>query len=464
MSSSTRASVLTGDQVVQALPWRWRVQGMIFLVGGLGYVFDAWDVTLNGFLIPLVSDQWQLSTATAAWVGTSNLIGMAIGSFVWGGLADTVGRKKAFSLTLLVFSLFTVLGAASHAFWLFCLFRFCAGLGLGGCIPVDYALVGEFTPAKVRGRVLTTMDVWWPIGATLCGLVSTALLAVHFMASWRAMMLVMVLPALLLFWVRRSIPESPMYLVRRGREAEARQVIDSLVERTGATPVAWELPPAQEAPRLSFAAIAKKLPELWRFSARTTSVCWALFVTVFLVYYGALTWLPSILKEQGYGNYASFMVTTLMTGVGVAGVLVSAWLVDAVGRKWVIGLSGPLAAASLVVFALVLDMPTAATWWIGVFGFLIELTIPALYAYVSELHPTHLRASGFGWASSASRVAAGFVPVIFGTLLWPHLGLPLTFAVVGALLALAAAWMAVATPETKGRELDTLTPVEGAHR
>ena len=131
-----------------------------------------------------------------------------------------------------------------------------------------------------------------------------------------------------------------------------------------------------------------------------------------------------------------------------------------IGRKWVIGLSGPLAAASLVVFALVLDMPTAATWWIGVFGFVIELTIPTLYAYVSELHPTHLRASGFGWASSASRVAAGFVPVIFGTLLWPHLGLPLTFAVVGALLALAVAWMSVATPETKGRELDAIEPVD----
>jgi putative MFS transporter len=459
--SVTGAAVKTGDQVVQELPWRWRVQGMIFLVGGLGYVFDAWDVTLNGFLIPLVKDEWQLTVSAAAWVGTSNLIGMAIGSFVWGGLADTIGRKRAFSLTLLVFSVFTVLGAASHAFWLFCLFRFCAGLGLGGCIPVDYALVGEFTPAKVRGRVLTTMDVWWPIGATLCGLVSTAFLSIQFIDNWRAMMLVMVLPAVLLFWVRRSIPESPMYLVRRGREAEARDVIDSLVARTGATPTAWELSDVQEAPRLSFAAIAKKLPELWRFSARTTSVSWALFVTIFLVYYGALTWMPSILKEQGYGEYASFMVTTLMTGVGIVGVLVSAWLVDLIGRKLVIGLSGPLAAGALVVFALVLDMPTAATWWIGVFGFVIELTIPALYAYVSELHPTHLRASGFGWASSASRVAAGSVPVIFGSLLWPHLGLPLTFAVVGVLLLLAVVWMSVATPETKGRELDTITPVDG---
>lgn len=452
--SVTDSSVKTGQQVVQELPWRWRVQGMIFLVGGLGYIFDAWDVTLNGFLIPLVRDEWDLTVGTAAWVGTANLIGMAVGSFVWGGVADTIGRKKAFSLTLLIFSLFTVLGAFSHAFWLFCIFRFCAGLGLGGCIPVDYALVGEFTPAKVRGRVLTLMDIWWPIGATLCGLVSTAFLSITFIDNWRAMMLVMVLPALVLFWVRLSIPESPMFLLRRGRRDEAEAVINDLVKRTGATPVEWEFAREKDDARLSFVAIAKKLPELWRFSPKTTSVSWGLFVTVFLIYYGALTWLPSILKDQGYGDYASFMVTTLMTGVGIVGVLVSAWLVDVIGRKWVVGGSGVIAAASLVVFALVLDVPTAAIWWIGIFGFVIELTIPALYAYVSELHPTDLRASGFGWASTSSRVAAGLVPFIFGSILWPHLGLPLTFTVVGLLLTVAVVWMFFATPETKGVELD----------
>lgn len=428
----------TGDQVVQELPWRWRAQGMIFLVGGLGFMFDAWDVTLNGFLIPLVSDEWGLSKAEGAWVGTANLIGMAIGAFAWGGIADIIGRKRAFSLTLLTFSVFSVAGALAPDFVTFCVFRFLAGLGLGGCIPVDYALVGEFTPAKVRGRVLTAMDVWWPIGATLCGIVSTAL-----QPNWRAMLLVMVAPALLLFWVRLSVPESPMYLVRRGRDKEARAVIDALVAKTGAKVEPWELPPPERMPRLSAASMVAQLKDLWRYSAKITSACWGLFLTVFLLYYGALTWLPTILRTQGYSNYVAFLVTTLMT---------------AVGRKWVIGLSGPVAALSLVVFALQLDLPAAAKLWIGVFGFVIELTIPALYAYVSELYPTRLRASGFGWASTISRIGAGFVPLIFGSLLWPYLGLPLTFLVIGVLATLAAIWMAVAAPETKGRELDELSP------
>src|SRR6185312_10674005 len=111
---STPVAVLTGDRVVQELPWRWRVQGSIFLIGGLGFMFDAWDVTLNGFLIPLLSKEWGLTPGQAAWIGTANLIGMAVGAFAWGSIADIIGRKKAFALTLLIFSIFTVLGAVSN--------------------------------------------------------------------------------------------------------------------------------------------------------------------------------------------------------------------------------------------------------------------------------------------------------------------------------------------------------------
>ncbi|MCO1579756.1 MFS transporter [Crossiella sp. SN42] len=443
----------TGDQVVQELPWRWGTQGTIFLIGGLGFMFDAWDVALNGYLIPLVGAEWNLSTAERGWVGTANLIGMAVGAFAWGGIADLIGRKKAFSLTLLMFSVFTVAGAASPDYVTFCVFRFLAGIGLGGCIPVDYALVGEFTPAKVRGRVLTALDIWWPLGATLCGLVSTALLPLR---DWRLLLLVMVLPALLVFWVRLSVPESPMYLVRRGRDAEARAVIDRLVERTGATPQPWTLPEKQAVPTLSMTSMLSQLRALWTHSARTTSAMWAVFLTVFVLYYGALTWLPSILRAQGYGDYAAFMVTTLMTAVGVLGVLISAWLVETVGRKWVIGASAPLAALALVLFALQLDLPGYAYLWIGAYGLLIQVTIPALYAYVSEVYPTTLRASGFGWASTVSRIGAGFVPVIFGSLLWPLLGLPLTFLVVGAAVAASVLWLAFAAPETRSRELDRI--------
>ncbi|MFI5800844.1 MFS transporter [Streptomyces sp. NPDC051677] len=443
----------TGDQIVQDLPWRWGVQGKVFIIGGLGYLFDAYDIALNGFLMPLLGEHFDLTLSQRGLVATANLIGMALGAVVWGAVADRIGRKKAFSVTLLIFALFSVLGALAPSYWLFLLLRFVAGVGLGGCIPVDYALVAEFSPRKYRGRVLTALDVWWPIGVTLCGLVSTAMLTLE--DNWRWMLTVMSLPALLLFWVRRGIPESPVYLSKKGREVEARAIIDDLVARTGAPVEPYVIPAPPRHVKANGPRVAlDQLRDIWKFSARITSAAWLLFATVMLVYYAALSWMPSILKEQGLGEKTAFMSTTLMSGVGIIAVLTSTVLVDMVGRKWLIGVTAPLASLTLVGFALLLDMPTGSVVALAVFGFLMQLTIPAMYAYVSELYPTLLRASGFGWASSFSRVLTGFAPLLFGSVLWPMLGLPLTFAALALAVVASVVWTAVAAPETKGRALD----------
>ncbi|CEA07381.1 Putative niacin/nicotinamide transporter NaiP [Arthrobacter saudimassiliensis] len=442
----------TGDQVVQDLPWRWRVQGRIFLIGGLGFMFDAWDVTLNGVLIPLLSDHWDLAPAQAAWIGTANLLGMAIGAFVWGSIADLIGRKAAFSATLLVFSVFTVAGAFSPDIAWFCVFRFLAGFGLGGCVPVDYALVGEFTPRRQRGRVLAAMDGWWPVGAALCGAVSALIMAT--VADWRWTMLVMVLPALLVFWVRRSVPESPLFLVRRGRTEEARAVIDGLVRATGAEQRPWRMPDAAPAERVGPAALGRQLRDLWRWNPVVTGVAWALFMAILLVYYLANQWMPKILVDAGYEASAAFLTTSGMAAAGLLGVVTAALLVDRFGRKPVLGIAAPLAAALLVLVGLVTDVPAAVLACLLAYGVVVQVAIPVLYTYVSELYPTHLRAAGFGWASTASRGAAGFGPLLFVSVLWPYLGLPLSFALAGLLVLLAVLWMARRAPETREAALD----------
>lgn len=439
----------TGEQIVQELPWKWGVQGRIFIIGGLGFMFDAWDVALNGFLTPLLGAYWDLSQTERGLVATGNLIGMAVGAVVWGTIADRLGRKRAFALTLLIFALFSILGALSPNFEIFVLLRFCAGFGLGGCIPVDYALVSEFSPRRIRGKVLSAMDGWWPVGATLCGVVATLLVPIGGDVRWRIMLLFMIFPALLLFWVRRGIPESPIYLAKVGREVEARAVIDDMVARTGAQKFDYSI--------VAQTAVKSGLRAVWSYSPRITSAAWLLFVSIILLYYAALSWMPSILRREGYDDFAAFAGTTLMTAVGILGVVVSAYLVEVVGRKWVIGISGPIAGGALVLFAVMLDVGSGVLLWLAIFGFVIQIAIPVLYCYVSELYPTPLRASGFGYASSVSRIATGFAPLLFGSVMWPILGLPLTFAIVTGFVVLAVLWMAYAAPETKGRELDTLT-------
>ncbi|MFP5022539.1 MFS transporter [Pseudonocardia phyllosphaerae] len=454
----------TGDQIVQDLPWRWSVQGKIFIIGGLGYMFDAWDVALNGFLTPLLGTEFGLSAGQKGLVATANLIGMAVGAVAWGTVADRIGRKKAFSITLLIFALFSVLGALSPNIEIFLALRFLAGVGLGGCIPVDYAIVSEFSPKKQRGRVLAAMDGWWPIGTTLAGVSATLLVPVQ--GNWRWMLVLMILPALLLFWARRDVPESPLYLTRKGRDTEARQVIDDLVARTGATPEPYSIPdPVVEDKRGgALAAAADQLRRIWAFNPKVTAVAWSLFISVMLVYYAALSWMPSILRAEGLGEVAAFATTTLMNGLGIVGVLIAVLVVERLGRKRVIGAAGPLAAATLVAFAVLLGAGavSAAIVAMAAFGAFALIVIPVMYAYVSELYPTELRASGFGWASSSSRAITGFAPLLFGSVLWPVLGLPLTFTLLGVLVVAAVVFMWRCAPETAGQELDHITPGSNA--
>ncbi|GGE08557.1 hypothetical protein GCM10011571_07330 [Marinithermofilum abyssi] len=181
---------------------------------------------------------------------------------------------------------------------------------------------------------------------------------------------------------------------------------------------------------------------------------WSLFVTILLLYYGVITWLPTILVNQGYPAYKAYLFATSMTAIGIAGVLAAAWLVEVVGRKWVIGASGFISSLAMVLFTMQIETPALARIWILVFGFASQVVIPAIYCYAPEVYPTLLRASGFGWASFASRIGASLVPVIFGTWLWPTLGLTNTFSIIGSLVLFSIIIMVFFGPETRGKALD----------
>ena len=462
---ATAGPLPTGEQIVQELPWRWSVQGRIFLIGGLGFMFDAWDVALNGVMIPLLTAEWGLSRTEAAWIGTANLIGMGLGAFVWGTVADRIGRRTAFTATLAMFSVFTVAGALTDSLAWFVAFRFLAGVGLGGTVPVDYALVGEFTPRRLRGRVLTAMDGWWPVGAAACGAVSAWLVATW--GDWRLPLLAMVLPALLVFVVRLGVPESPMFLLSRGREARAREVIDRLVAATGAPVRPYSVQSAPSRRRQlrqphadaatvggALRAACGQLRSVWLSRPRVTAVAWALFCTIMLTYYLALQWLPAFLVEAGYEQSTAFVMTSGMAAVGLGGVVLAALLVERTGRRWLLAVSATAAAVVLMALAAVIGVPTVALPLVLAFGFVVQVAVPVLYTYVTELYPTPLRASGFGWASAASRVAAGVGPLVFVGVLQPALGLAGSFAVTGALVGIAVAAVLRWAPETRGARLE----------
>ncbi len=262
-------------------------------------------------------------------MGTSNLIGMALGAFVWGTIADTIGRKKAFTATLLIFSVFTVLGAFSPDFIWFVAFRFLAGFGLGGCIPVDYALVGEFTPRKQRGKVLTAMDGWWPIGRGPGGFVSAGLVALngglapdhagHGAARTAGVLDPAQRPGVAAVPDPQGQPRGSRQGHRRAGGGHRRRSPGLQPARTAGRTAAFR--------RQRLDAAARPL---WQFNWKITTAAWALFFSILLVYYLSLTWMPRILIGAGFEEYKAFVTTASMAAVGLLGVVVAALLVERV--------------------------------------------------------------------------------------------------------------------------------------
>ena len=453
VSQKSANAAPSADQLIQELPFRWKVQGAIFFICGLAFMFDAWNVLLPTYLFPLLARSgWHVNNAQLGWLGTIGLIGMSVGSFFWGTLADAVGRKPAFIWTLLLYSVSSVLSAAVPNFSLLLGARFITGLGLGGCIPVLYSIVAEFMPRSLRGTMLTATDVWWPIGGTLNGLVAVLLLRFE---NWRLLLLVMALPALLAFWAVSAIPESPLFLLRRGRVAEAQAVIEDLSRRTGsAPPSGWTLPPEVRTTQRSSLLFLRQFSHVWSWNWRVTLAVWGILTFNFMLYLGAITWLPSILVSSGYAMSRAYAFAVWVTAAGIIGTLCASWLVERLGRKWIIVVPGIVAGVALILFTVRIGDTGAARFWLLLFGFTIELVLPVSYCYAAEVYPTLLRGTGFGWASTASRAMTGAVPVIFGAWLWPRFGLTNTFVAITALVVVANIWFAGVAPETKGRVLE----------
>ncbi|MCS7462016.1 MFS transporter [Paenibacillus doosanensis] len=422
----------------------------IYIVGALGYFFDAFDILLPSYVIPLISQQWHLEKDALAWFATAGFLGMAVGGFLFGSLGDLIGRKKAFMGTVLLYSVFSLLCAAAPNVPLLFLFRIIAGIGLGGCLPVDMAMLSEFMPPKWRGKLMTILGVFWVGGATAVGFVSAWLSKYQ---DFRLIFIAAGVPVLLIFLVRVKVPESPLYLYRKGKVEEANRI---LREVHGASIDASQLFSAQEDTDKQSGSVIKgifsSLIKVWKHSPGTTFMVWYAYASVLFVYYGVILWLPKILIASGYQTTAAFLFTSYITLVGLIGVLFSIYLVDKVGRKWSVALSFVFMGIALYAFAFALDAPTSSFVLLGIYDMFESIALAILYVYIPESYPTLLRVTGFGWATAITRVTSAFSPLLFAAV-WGGMGLPMTMFFSMLSLILAAVFIVVFGKETKDKLL-----------
>lgn len=438
----------TRSQRLDALPFTGEHRKV--LVGsGLGWALDAMDVGLISFVLAQLAVQWNATSLELSLIASSGFIGMAIGAALGGLLADRLGRRHVFALTLVVYGLATGASALAGTVAVLIAFRFVVGLGLGAELPVASTLVSEFAPPRIRGRIIVILESFWAVGWTAAALIGYFVVPLS-AEGWRWALLIGAAPALYSVAVRLGLPESVRFLEARGRFTEAEATVQRFEAAAGRKRIE---PPAQADSNPTQAATAtSRVGDLFssRFRARTAAL-WLVWFCVNFSYYGAFIWLPTILVASGFSLIRSFEYTLIITLAQLPGYAVSAWLIEKWGRRSTLATFLLGSAASAVFFGLAGDASQVIAagmllsfFNLGAWG--------ALYAVTPELYPTRMRGTGSGAAASVGRIASIIAPLAVPFL--RDTGGTLTlFIVFGAFFVLAALgslWL----PERRGTVLE----------
>nr|WP_240189125.1 MFS transporter [Nakamurella flavida] len=414
------------------------------------------DVGLISFVLAQLAVVWGASSGQLSWVASAGFIGMAIGAGLGGLLADRIGRRQVFAVTLLVYGLATGLSALSWSVGALIALRVLVGLGLGAELPVASTLVSEFAPPRIRGRVIVLLEAFWAVGWTLAALIGFFVVPLGD-DGWRWALALGAIPALYSVVVRLGLPESVRFLEGRGRHSEAEATVRRFETSAGVTDPATAPAAATPEPTADAAAgvPAEKgaggVAALWSAALRRrTAALWLVWFCVNFSYYGAFIWLPTVLVADGFSLVKSFGYTLLITLAQLPGYAASAIAVERIGRRRTLAifLTGSAVAAGLFGLA-------SGDGWIIATGMLLSFfnlgAWGALYAVTPEVYPTRLRATGAGWAAGFGRIASVLAPLAV-PLLREAGGTVALFSVFGAVFVVAAVG-ALFLPERRGQVL-----------
>lgn len=433
---------------LEALPVG-RFHYKLLLVTGLGWLFDSMDTGLIAFILPVLAKEWGLAPGQMGLIGSIGLIGMALGAVISGTVADRIGRKKVFTITVLLYSIASAFCALSWNYQSLLVFRFLVGFGLGGELPVAATLVSEYAPSRVRGRFIVLLESFWGLGWIAAACIAYFFIPVY---GWRMAFLIGALPALYVCLIRLHMPESVRYLLTRGRVDEARQIVLSL-EKQLHVPSALFTGETEPVPVVAKASFR----ELWKkpFMSRTIML-WLVWFGINFSYYGIFMWLPSLVFQQGFTVVKTFEYVLIMTLAQLPGYYCAAWLVDKIGRKYTLSAFLLFSGVASYFFG---HASTAATlmMWGSVMSFFNLGAWGVLYTYTPEQYPTAIRALGSGWAAGFGRFGGMAAPMMVGDLLARSFGFASVFYMFALVFAAVAVIVLSLGVESKQKDLESLS-------
>lgn len=420
----------------------------LLVITGLGWMFDAMDTGIIAFVLPVLIKTWGLSTAQVGYIGSIGLVGMALGAVLAGSAADRFGRKNIFAGTLVIYSVATGLCGLAWSFESLLVFRFLVGFGLGGQLPVAVTLVSEYAPPTARGRFIVLLESFWGLGWLVAAVIAYLIIPRY---GWNIAFLMGALPALYVFKIWRSVPESVHYLLGKGRIQEAHELVRQMEESAGITPGETMLAPTVE--KVKQATLA----DIWtpQFAKRTIML-WILWFGIVYSYYGIFTWLPSLMVGQGYSVIKTFEYVLIMTLAQLPGYFAAAYLVDRIGRKGT--LAGFLAASAICAYFFGQGGSSSTVLFWGSFMSFFNLGAwGVVYTYTPELYPTRMRALASGWAAAIGRTGGILAPTVVGYMIAGDGGFNKVFMMFASVMLVVAAVVWIIGEETKGKSLKEIS-------
>jgi putative MFS transporter len=421
---------------------------------GSAALFDAFDALSIAFVMPVLVNLWQLSKEEVGFLLAAGYVGQVIGALLFSRLAETHGRIPCAAAAVAIMSVLSLACALCAGFWQLLVCRLLQGIGVGGLMPVAATYIGELSRARGRGRFFLLYEMIFPVGLMLCGQVATLLVPLF---GWRIMFLIGGIPGLLICVPLLRLPESPRWLISRGRLAEAEAILRQVEASTPRRDAVDVARPASD----GTAACGRPKATRWRELLsppyrRRSLIVWTLWTAAYLVTNSINNWAPTLYHaEFGLPLASALRAGSLNNVAQVAVLLICAFVIDRIGRRnWMMAVF--LAGGAMLAFLGIVGAPdttrivTLITLSYGILG----SANAVLYLYTPEIYPTRMRAIGVGIGTFWLRVASATGPLLVG-FMFPRAGVGavfLMFAAVSVLGAIVASRMM----ETSGRRLEDI--------
>ncbi|MCL6438813.1 MAG: MFS transporter [Rubrobacteraceae bacterium] len=427
----------------------------LIAVLGVGTFFDLYDIFLGGVLAAVLADTFNLGTTGKALVIGSGFVGMFFGASVLGIVSDYVGRRAMYQVDLLIYSIFSLAAAFAPSLALILIFRFLGGLGLGATLPMTDIYMGEMVPRRVRGRFTALAYTIGFFGVPVAGLAGRLLAPNDLggIAGWRWLFVFGSLGAFIVWFMRRSLPESPRWYEIKGRPLEAEAAMRRMEEAARRERGIDELPAPEPAPvePQREATFREIFDEGY---ARRTVMLFVFQILQTVGYYGFGSLAPIVLTDKGFDIVETLGYTALIFLGYPIGSMVSVPVVERFERKWIIVGSAILMAILGMVFGFASSVPV-----IVLSGFLLtavsNLFSNAFHIYQAEIFPTRMRGTAVGTAYSLSRLTSAVLPFVAVPFLAAY-GPAATFIGSAVILGILCLDVGILGPRSTGRTLEKI--------